>query len=165
MLRGSALISTGSLTHTMKATMLLRYGVSSCLGHRQDFYLPGSRHFCPGENGGFPAPAVHFTAGKTRRPGAAVSRRDADGRFSCRLHVIPPPDSIYLNRNASGLAPRRRYTTAAHQHAAEPVQNHFPMATRVVLRRPLRQCAAAAMMNVDQPQRFSPTTRDIKRIL
>lgn len=165
MLRGSALISTGSLTHTMKATMLLRYGVSPCLGHRQGFYLRGSRHFRPGENGGFLAPAAHSTAGKTRRPGAAVSRRDADGRFSCRLHVIPPPDSFIPTemhpdwRRAAGARP------LSHQHAAEPVQNHFPMATRVVLRRPLRQCAAAATMNVNQPQRFSPTTRDIKRIL
>ncbi|VEA67931.1 Uncharacterised protein [Serratia rubidaea] len=165
MLRGSALISTGSLTHTMKATMLLRYGVSSCLGHRQDFYLRGSRHFCPGENGGFPAPAVHSTAGKTRRPGAAVSRRDADGRFSCRLHAIPPPDSFTSTEMHPDWRRAAGTRMLPQQHTAESVQNHFPMATRVVLRRPLRQCAAAATMNVDQPQRFSPTTRDIKRIL
>ena len=165
MLRGSAQISTGSLTHTMKATILLRYGVSPCLGHQQGFYLWGSRYFCPGENGGFPAPAAHSTAGKTRRSGAAVSRRDADGRFSCRPHVIPPSDSFTSTEMHLDCCRAAGTRLLPHQHAAEPVQNHFPMATRIVLRRPLRQCAAAATMNVDQPQRFSPTTRDIKRIL
>lgn len=151
MLRGSALISTGSLTHTMKATttMLLRYGVSPCLGHQQEHYLLGSRRFYLGKNGGFSVPAAHTTAGKTRRPGAAVSRRDAGSRFSRRPRPALPRYSPPLTemhphwRHRAGLSP------LPHRHAAAPVQNHFPMATRVVPRHPHRQCAAAATMNVD----------------